>query len=189
MYDAWGKIPSGVLSGNHYELGDYDACLQVQHRNDDAAAVGTVHGQYCLAQVYPRQDARLSDVPSPFAAVMRTLSNYSSSQNIRSFEDPVKLKGMDARMLARTMLAMTNSNGGGAPTLSLLVALCVPTVCSARMVGTVFDTLAKRLHLPVAASVTEPLCSSRVRQWLDEDGELLEADSAPSFSALDWVAM
>lgn len=184
MYDAWGKLPSGVLSGNHYELGDYDACMAVQHISTDAS-LGTIHGQYCLAQLYPNHDVKSAASPA-FPDAMRTLSDYSSGHNIRSFEDPVKMKGMDARMLARTL---PQSSNGNAPTLSLLVALCVPTTCSPRMVGSVFDTLAKRLHLPVAASVTEQLCTSRVRQWIGDDGVLKEADSAKSFNVLDWVSL
>lgn len=184
MYDAWGKLPSGVLSGNHYELGDFDGCMAVQHRTTDAE-LGTVHGQYCLAQLYPHQNAKSTATPA-FPDAMRALSDHSTGDKIRSFEDPIKMKGMDARMLARTL---PQSNNGSAPMLSLLVALCVPTSCSPRMVGTVFEALAKRLHLPVAASVTEQLCSSRVRQWIGEDGELKEATSAKSYTALDWVSL
>ena len=29
MFDAFGKIPSGLLAGNKFALGDYDSCLRV----------------------------------------------------------------------------------------------------------------------------------------------------------------
>lgn len=48
MADAWGKLPSGILSGNLYELGNFDQCLSIDQFVPDA---GTVKGQYCLATV------------------------------------------------------------------------------------------------------------------------------------------
>lgn len=48
MIDAWGKIPSGIMSGNSYALGNFDQCLSIEKYVTDA---GTVKGQYCLATV------------------------------------------------------------------------------------------------------------------------------------------
>lgn len=42
MFDASAKIPSGILSGNVNQYGDFDECLSL-----DGA-------QYCLAEIDPR---------------------------------------------------------------------------------------------------------------------------------------
>lgn len=61
MFDAWGKIPSGILAGNQYEFGSFDECLGVNY-NDNRS---TFIGQYCLAQVkviLPEEFARVIPV-------------------------------------------------------------------------------------------------------------------------------
>lgn len=46
MVDAWGKVPSGILAGNLYELGNFDQCLSIEQSVVNA---GRIRGQYCLA--------------------------------------------------------------------------------------------------------------------------------------------
>lgn len=45
MYDASAKLPSGILSGNINQYGDFDQCLSVISANND------FKGQYCLAHI------------------------------------------------------------------------------------------------------------------------------------------
>ncbi|XP_031625477.1 uncharacterized protein LOC116342116 [Contarinia nasturtii] len=45
MHDASAKIPSGILSGNINQLGDFDQCLNVMAPNNEFS------GKYCLAYV------------------------------------------------------------------------------------------------------------------------------------------
>lgn len=45
MHDASAKIPSGILSGNINQLGDFDECLNVNSPNNEFT------GKYCLAYV------------------------------------------------------------------------------------------------------------------------------------------
>lgn len=40
VYDSWGNTPSGILSGNVYNLGSFDACSEVE-----------MSTQYCLLQI------------------------------------------------------------------------------------------------------------------------------------------
>lgn len=44
MFDSWGKLPSGLLSGNMFELGDFDQCLGI-----DQSSIFVP--QYCVARV------------------------------------------------------------------------------------------------------------------------------------------
>lgn len=46
VVDAWGKVPSGILAGNMYELGNFDQCLSIEEAVEN---VGKIQGQYCLA--------------------------------------------------------------------------------------------------------------------------------------------
>lgn len=50
VLDSWGKLPSGVFSGNFYEFGDFAECLNI-HRN------GTLYkAQYCLEELILQLD-------------------------------------------------------------------------------------------------------------------------------------
>lgn len=49
MFDASAKIPSGVLSGNINQLGDFDECLAVE--KEYGASNEKLYGKYCLANV------------------------------------------------------------------------------------------------------------------------------------------
>ncbi|XP_026849662.1 nose resistant to fluoxetine protein 6 [Drosophila persimilis] len=48
MFDSWGSLPSGMLYGNMWDLGNYDECLNVDHA---VSASHSVRGKYCFAQV------------------------------------------------------------------------------------------------------------------------------------------
>lgn len=43
--DSWGKIPSGVLSGNIYELGAFSQCFHIERENKPYET------QYCSGQL------------------------------------------------------------------------------------------------------------------------------------------
>ncbi|XP_017066862.1 nose resistant to fluoxetine protein 6 [Drosophila eugracilis] len=48
MIDSWGLLPSGVLVGNWWDLGNFDECIAIDH------AVTTFHsikGKYCLSKL------------------------------------------------------------------------------------------------------------------------------------------
>lgn len=42
VYDATAKVPSGLLSGNVNQFGDFDECVGVEGKDG-------IRGQYCLA--------------------------------------------------------------------------------------------------------------------------------------------
>ncbi|KAH8268344.1 hypothetical protein KR026_005458, partial [Drosophila bipectinata] len=46
MLDSWGKFPSGVLTGNSYDLGNFDECLNTE-------LTGAIRGKYCFLKVVP----------------------------------------------------------------------------------------------------------------------------------------
>ncbi|KAH8347524.1 hypothetical protein KR059_012048, partial [Drosophila kikkawai] len=50
MIDAWGSIPSGLLTGNMYDLGNYDECLNI---NKDIIEGVSIQGKYCFLETAP----------------------------------------------------------------------------------------------------------------------------------------
>lgn len=46
VVDAWGKLSSGILNGNLYDLGAFSQCLHIENSNS-----GMYKMQYCLAHV------------------------------------------------------------------------------------------------------------------------------------------
>lgn len=46
--DAWGKVPSGMLSGNYFDPGSFDQCIDVRHYSNEA---GTIAGQHCTLMI------------------------------------------------------------------------------------------------------------------------------------------
>ncbi|XP_017077663.1 nose resistant to fluoxetine protein 6 [Drosophila eugracilis] len=51
MIDAWGSIPSGLLTGNSYDLGNYDECLNI--RKSIISQRRSIQGKYCFLSVSP----------------------------------------------------------------------------------------------------------------------------------------
>ncbi|KAH8241180.1 hypothetical protein KR032_001439 [Drosophila birchii] len=48
MIDAWGSIPSGLLTGNSYDLGNFDECLNIKK---DISETRVIRGKYCFLTV------------------------------------------------------------------------------------------------------------------------------------------
>lgn len=54
MRDAWGNIPSGIFSGNVYDFGSFDQCLNFEHYNEVS---GEIIGQHCTLLIpFDRDD-------------------------------------------------------------------------------------------------------------------------------------
>ncbi|XP_032311125.1 nose resistant to fluoxetine protein 6-like [Drosophila ananassae] len=66
MFDSWGKIPSGILRGNLYELGNFDECLNT--KNILPAPFKNITGKYCFLSVTP---SLLLGSNNPLAAAVK----------------------------------------------------------------------------------------------------------------------
>lgn len=56
MRDAWGKTPSGMFSGNLYDFGNFDQCIEVKHYSEN---VGEISGQHCTLMIPFDRDSEL----------------------------------------------------------------------------------------------------------------------------------
>ncbi|KAH8347525.1 hypothetical protein KR059_012047, partial [Drosophila kikkawai] len=48
MIDAWGSIPSGLFTGNSYDLGNFDECLNIKKGISETRVI---RGKYCFLRV------------------------------------------------------------------------------------------------------------------------------------------
>ncbi|KAG5680166.1 hypothetical protein PVAND_009691 [Polypedilum vanderplanki] len=62
MKDAWGRFPSGVFSGNHFDFGSFDQCINFHHSSN---VVNNIYGQYCL--IFFPYELRTNDIEPRFA--------------------------------------------------------------------------------------------------------------------------
>lgn len=55
MVDAWGKVPSGIFSGNVMEPGDFLECINLHGEYVSATLNDTVEvkGKYCQSYILP----------------------------------------------------------------------------------------------------------------------------------------
>lgn len=49
VFDTWGKLPSGILSGSVVDVGDFDQCLKFGRNT--TSAISSFHSQYCFTGV------------------------------------------------------------------------------------------------------------------------------------------
>lgn len=49
MIDSWGKLPSGIMKGNLFAIGNYDECINLNKKLP--LLFGTLEGQYCRAML------------------------------------------------------------------------------------------------------------------------------------------
>jgi hypothetical protein len=75
VYDANAKLPSGILSGNINQYGDFDECLGVVSPDE------SIQGKYCLASV-------MVSVPKRLKYLRYLRENLLSLEPLKSrFED------------------------------------------------------------------------------------------------------
>ena len=47
VYDKWGKFQHGVLDGNIHNFGDYEGCINFEHKTA-LSVVETIYGKHCM---------------------------------------------------------------------------------------------------------------------------------------------
>ncbi|XP_017001505.2 nose resistant to fluoxetine protein 6 [Drosophila takahashii] len=60
MIDAWGSIPSGLFTGNVYDLGNFDECINIQK--------DSIRGKYCFLEVSP---SKMLGLESALAGIVK----------------------------------------------------------------------------------------------------------------------
>ena len=57
MVDAWGKVPSGIFSGNLMEPGDFHECINLygEYFSEKLNETVEVKGRYCQSYILPTE--------------------------------------------------------------------------------------------------------------------------------------
>ena len=114
IFDSWGKSQSGLFSGNHMNFGHYEQCLAVKHKLDDEA--GDYVGQHCMV------------------FFKKSSENFvNSSTDKQDLNLPQAWPQVMHIELMRQYMNVYNSRMG--------TALCLPSVCSSKMVRQIADRM------------------------------------------------
>ncbi|XP_051862820.1 nose resistant to fluoxetine protein 6-like [Drosophila albomicans] len=57
MIDSWGSIPSGILYGNFFDMGNYDECIKTYKAITDSHSI---RGKYCFAKISFRATLKIA---------------------------------------------------------------------------------------------------------------------------------
>lgn len=72
MWDASSNLPNGILSGNLYDLGQFDQCLSIRESGFDRG----INGKYCLGTV------SVSDDNDVYSILLRVVGNIIKNVSI-----------------------------------------------------------------------------------------------------------
>ncbi|EDX06872.1 nose resistant to fluoxetine protein 6 [Drosophila simulans] len=100
MIDAWGSIPSGLLTGNSYDLGNFDECLNIRKEIIDQKR--TIQGKYCFLSVSPAKILRIERNIGSF----RTATCFPAScsaVNMNAFVDQLMKKLLNVSVPSSAM--------------------------------------------------------------------------------------
>ncbi|XP_066998899.2 nose resistant to fluoxetine protein 6 [Anabrus simplex] len=78
MFDSAGKVPSGVLSGSTYSLGNFDECVNVVA----PVAGGHFQGKYCLARILLTGMRQLNSVEQQPSSVWQDIKDAEERRAI-----------------------------------------------------------------------------------------------------------
>lgn len=67
MYDASSKMPSGVISGNFYDMGHFEQCVSIVNEGPNQS----INGKYCLGS------ASMLNGTDVLSALLRVAANSS----------------------------------------------------------------------------------------------------------------
>ncbi|XP_045483920.1 nose resistant to fluoxetine protein 6-like [Pieris rapae] len=132
--DASGKIPSGILSTNINDYGDYYECLDINKVRHDIH----LEGKYCFIRI-------------PLMQTVTMPTWYTVSKMARSFSGPSAIDGLvkveklaksfkDAPEMQSFMDSSQTTNR-----MSLKLAVCIPKVCTVNQVA---DFITPPIQLP-----------------------------------------
>lgn len=99
MIDAWGSIPSGLLAGNSYDLGNFDECLNIRK---EIGQERTIQGKYCFLSVSP---AKILGIETSIGS-FRTATCFPASCsaiNMNAFVDQLMMKLLNVSVPSSAM--------------------------------------------------------------------------------------
>jgi Nose resistant-to-fluoxetine protein, N-terminal domain len=139
VFDAWGKLPSGMSFGNTLSLGNYDLCMNIHHAYGSKLEVLTA--QSCIVPMIENARARLFD----------DIDIYSSMKQLLTFHDRYSQKRV-------------GSHNYDIP--PFMTAVCVPAVCGSHRVSELVNDFVKTYNFSVPSFEGAGFCQSNERPAL-----------------------
>lgn len=63
LKDAWGRVPSGIFSGNVFDFGNFDQCINFEHQTIET---GKILGQHCTVRIpFEREQHTMARITAP----------------------------------------------------------------------------------------------------------------------------
>ncbi|XP_039753298.1 O-acyltransferase like protein-like [Pararge aegeria] len=130
--DASGKIPTGFLSGNLADLGDYHQCLGIKHVTRDM----DIEGKYCMMQ-YPLKQNQENDTESSETEtdlpniVLPNITDIFPQLSNTTLEDIQQYRMVQryAQMISGQPVVSRVIPVTFATALNMTIGTCVPKVC------------------------------------------------------------
>ncbi|CAG7732797.1 unnamed protein product, partial [Allacma fusca] len=140
VFDAYGKIPSGILSGHTFIFGDYHECIQIrgEYTPPGSTEKQVVRGRYSSTYILPGPELLklLQQVPGNSSA-LETLS-------------PGLRESVSLRVLLEYMFDLN-----GAPFMMPVIGTCFPDSCSGADVQQILDSFHKHVSQDYLTQVVE----------------------------------
>jgi hypothetical protein len=145
VFDAWGKLPSGLALGNNVAFGNYDQCMSVAHAFQSQANTTNTKtlltGQSCLLPLIENANAHLYN----------DIDIFSSMKNLLKFHERYSQK-------------RTGVHNYDIP--PFMAAACVPAVCSPQHVQLFVNEIVKEFNFSIPFFGGNKFCQSNVRPSL-----------------------
>ncbi|XP_031639007.1 nose resistant to fluoxetine protein 6-like [Contarinia nasturtii] len=131
IVDSWGKIPSGLLNGNFYELGEFSQCLNIDRNGK------RYETQYCLGQL--TFEANLGIMPKSIG--------FGLNHN-HGFWQMGKHTNIDQRLLVPI----------AEKKISITFGMCLPDSCSLHLTEKILNDVILKKGYKVKVSFPDNMC-------------------------------
>ncbi|XP_039494711.1 nose resistant to fluoxetine protein 6-like [Drosophila santomea] len=161
MIDSWGGIPSGIFTGNVYDLGNFDECINIKK--------DSLRGKYCFLDVSP---AKMLGVQSSLSGIvkMKTATCFPAScsaTHMNKFVDQILKRILNVTIPSTAMSISEDScqtaerepwNG-----LTILTIVILSLMAVAVTIATLYDYFLVRSQdqLPTAVKLFSARANSR----------------------------
>ncbi|KAK6625896.1 hypothetical protein RUM43_006195 [Polyplax serrata] len=152
MFDASSKFPTGLVTANTYQFGNYDQCVNVNPPDV------TLKGKYCLVNIQ-------------FAPRRNKYSAFYEGNSEKEFSleyDEYK-SVLDKFKVTKDVTKQKRNN--------FYTGLCLPDACSSEdakvLLGSMLIPTARNFGYNVSVAVPERFCSTNEVQQLSREGKIL----------------
>ncbi|KAH8278499.1 hypothetical protein KR018_004095 [Drosophila ironensis] len=165
MIDSWGYLPSGILTGNFYDLGNYDECLNIKQEMSQS----TIRGKYCFLTVYPGKlmgvNSAISNMVSVKTATCFPASCSAAHMNLFIAEMAQRVLNLNISSSGISISDSSCQTDESEPLdgLTIFTIVILSVMASAVLLFTLYDYLLchNQNELPILVKIFSARVSSR----------------------------